>query len=200
MAGVVGASYPVRVDLDAPLEVARWRPFFAWVPALPHLIVLGIAAYVIGFLYFVAWLVALFTKRVPDGLAGVLAWYHRYTWRVGSYAIGLRNGPYPTFDFTFSVPDPGDDPGAVWDCDPVPEQGRLGIFFRWLLAIPHVFVLGFVLVAAWFVWAVGCFVVLFTGAWPEGMRRFLVGTARWVGRVNGYYYLLTDEYPPFSLE
>jgi Domain of unknown function (DUF4389) len=41
---------------------------------------------------------------------------------------------------------------------------------------------------------------LFTAHWPEGLRTFLVGVLRWSTRVNAYFYLLTDEYPPFSLD
>ena len=44
------------------------------------------------------------------------------------------------------------------------------------------------------------FVVLFTGKWPEGMRDFVVGYARWSTRVNAYVLFLTDEYPPFRLQ
>jgi Domain of unknown function (DUF4389) len=41
---------------------------------------------------------------------------------------------------------------------------------------------------------------LFTARWPEGLRTFIVGIMRWSTRVNAYLYLLTDEYPPFSLD
>jgi hypothetical protein len=35
---------------------------------------------------------------------------------------------------------------------------------------------------------------------PDGMRDFAIGVLRWGNRVSGYQYLLTDEYPPFSLD
>jgi hypothetical protein len=44
------------------------------------------------------------------------------------------------------------------------------------------------------------FAVLFTGRWPEGLRSFVVGVMRWGTRVNAYLLLLTDKYPPFSLD
>jgi hypothetical protein len=44
------------------------------------------------------------------------------------------------------------------------------------------------------------FAVLFTAKWPEGLRRFAVGYLRWNLRVNAYFYLLTDESPPFNLD
>ena len=43
------------------------------------------------------------------------------------------------------------------------------------------------------------FAVLFTGKWPEGMRAS--GRSDPLDtRVHGYVLLLTDEYPPFSLQ
>jgi hypothetical protein len=44
------------------------------------------------------------------------------------------------------------------------------------------------------------FVVLFTGRWPEGMQAFVLNVMRWYLRVETYYLLLTDDYPPFELE
>ena len=44
------------------------------------------------------------------------------------------------------------------------------------------------------------FIVLFTGRWPDGLCTFVLGFMRWVTRVNAYAFLLTDEYPPFSME
>lgn len=58
----------------------------------------------------------------------------------------------------------------------------------------------FVGIAAVFVGIAAFFAVLFTGRWPEGMRTFLVGVTRWSLRVSAYFYLMTDVYPPFSLE
>jgi hypothetical protein len=43
------------------------------------------------------------------------------------------------------------------------------------------------------------FAVLFTGRWPEGMRDFVLNVWRWVLRVEVYFLLLADEYPPFVL-
>jgi hypothetical protein len=42
--------------------------------------------------------------------------------------------------------------------------------------------------------------VVFTARWPEGLRDFVLGYLRWSQRASAYYVLLTDEYPPFSLD
>ena len=42
------------------------------------------------------------------------------------------------------------------------------------------------------------FAIVFTGRYPEGLYNFNAGFLRMATRVNGFYYLLTDEYPPFN--
>jgi hypothetical protein len=45
------------------------------------------------------------------------------------------------------------------------------------------------------------FAILFTGQHPRGLHSFIVGFLRWGLRVKAYALLLiTDEYPPFSLD
>jgi hypothetical protein len=71
---------------------------------------------------------------------------------------------------------------------------------KWLLAIPHYFVLAFLTIAAFLAVIVAWFAILFTGQYPRSLFDFVVGVARWWLRVNAYAFLLvTDEYPPFSL-
>jgi predicted permease len=55
-------------------------------------------------------------------------------------------------------------------------------------------------IAVYVVVIIGFFAVLITGKWPEGMRNFVIGVMRWSNRVSIYIYLITDIYPPFSLE
>ena len=79
------------------------------------------------------------------------------------------------------------------------EYHRFLPLVKWLLAIPHYIVLVFVGIARFFALIGAFFAVLFTGRWPRGLFDFIAGTLRWGYRVSAYVFLLTDEYPPFSL-
>ena len=79
-------------------------------------------------------------------------------------------------------------------------QRRLTVVFRLILLIPQAIVLAFVGIAAFVVLVIGWFGALFTGRLPESCASFLSGFLRWEARVDAYLYLLTDDYPPFSLE
>jgi hypothetical protein len=80
------------------------------------------------------------------------------------------------------------------------DRNRLTVAFRIILVIPQVIVLIFVELAALIVAIIGWFAALVTGRLPEFARNYLAGTIRWGARVHAYFLLLTDEYPPFSLE
>ena len=80
------------------------------------------------------------------------------------------------------------------------RQRRVTVAFRLLLAFPHLFILYFLFVAAEVVAFIGWWGALFTGRLPEFAGTFLSGVMRWVTRVQAYCLLLTDVYPPFSLD
>jgi hypothetical protein len=83
---------------------------------------------------------------------------------------------------------------------PAQKQNRLTVLIRLIMAIPAAFVLFFVLIAAYVVAFIGWWAALFTGQLPSWAFDFLTGTVRWTARVQAYTYLLTDQYPPFSLD
>ena len=78
------------------------------------------------------------------------------------------------------------------------EYHRFLPLVKWLLVIPNIIVLAFVLIAALFAWIGSFFAVLVTGRYPEGIFNFLVGVGRWMARTGAYVCLLTDKYPPFT--
>jgi hypothetical protein len=190
-------AYPVTVDLVAPLEIARWRPFVHWFLAIPHFVVLYAYQVVLGVLTFIAFFTILFTGNIPPGMFDFMVGVYRYEWRVMSYLYFMRES-YPPFAVAAGALDPGGDPARLSVLYPE-HLNRLLPSVKWLAAIPHYIVLMFLGLAAFFVWGLGAFAVLFTGRWPAGMRDFLVGVTRWSTRVSTYVGLLTDRYPPFTL-
>ena len=83
-----------------------------------------------------------------------------------------------------------------------PDLSRWLWLVKWLLAIPHFIVLILLSLAAFVLWVIAWWAILFTARYPRGMFNYIVGVMRWWWRVSFYafYPLATDRYPPFSLE
>src|SRR5438132_921495 len=96
MAAMAEAPYPVSLEPDAPLEVARWRPLVHWLLAVPHYIVLlfllvgAAVASIIGFF------AVLVTGQWPEGLRQFIVGVHRWAYRVQAYVF-LLTDVYPPF-------------------------------------------------------------------------------------------------------
>jgi hypothetical protein len=80
------------------------------------------------------------------------------------------------------------------------RQRRATVAFRIILAIPHLFIIYFLAIAAEVVAFLGWWGALFMGRLPDFAASYLTGFMRWNTRVQAYMMLLTDIYPPFALE
>jgi len=89
---------------------------------------------------------------------------------------------------------------VITEFDRQDEYSRLLPLVKWLLALPHWFVLAFIWIGAFFAVVASWFMVLFTGKYPAGIHGFVTGTYRWTTRVTAYTMLMTDRYPPFSFD
>ena len=191
--------YPVALDLQSDPKIANWRPLVHWLLAIPHLVVANVLSNVGNVVALVSWFVILFTGALPPGLANFQCMVIRYNARAVSYALWLRES-YPSFDFTPSGADPGDDPVRVDIIPTLENRNRLTVALRVFWIIP-VALFGFVLsIGVGFVAVASFFAVLFTGRYPAGMRNFMIRCGRFFVRLSAYGFLLTDEYPPFSLD
>jgi hypothetical protein len=150
--------------------------------------VLGAAA---AFVTLIAWFAIIVTGRHPDALWKLAAYYLRWRTRAIAYLTLLRD-EYPPF---------GDDdyPASLVLEAPDPERNRLTVFFRILLALPHLFLLWLVGLLWAFTTAVAWVIILFTGRYPEALYGFALGAFAWSTRVEAYVLLLRDDYPPFTL-
>jgi hypothetical protein len=79
-------------------------------------------------------------------------------------------------------------------------RDRASIAVRLFLAVPHLLVLFFLVLAWTLCTVVAWFAILFTGRYPAPLYPFALGVMRWLLRVEAYLLLLVDQYPPFTLE
>jgi len=207
-------AYPVSVRIEPALTNRnRLSTVFRLILAIPHLILVGGAGLgfassqndstvtsfgeggllgaVAGFLSVVSWFTIVVAGTHIIGIRQFCSYYLRWRTRAGAYVMLLED-PYPPF---------GDAPypASVEITDPVGPRNRLTVAFRLILVIPHFFVVFFLFIAWCLTTILAWFVILFTGAYPQGMYEFGVGVLRWMVRVEAYLMLLVDEYPPFSL-
>ncbi|MDG1876581.1 MAG: DUF4389 domain-containing protein [Acidimicrobiales bacterium] len=192
-------AYPATFTLDAPPRIANWRPLIQWILVIPHQVVLFIFAIVVQVVWLMAWLVIVITGKLPDGLRGIIVAYHRYNTRVIAYA-GFLHSTYPPFSFSTSDVDPGDHPVAVSFESALEGRNRLTVLLRFIWVIPAMIFFYVLYIAASVVWIIAFFAVVFTGRWPGGLLNFATGAYRYGTRFEAYVTLLTDQYPPFSLD
>jgi Domain of unknown function (DUF4389) len=195
-----GQAYPATFEVDRAERIANWRPLVQWLLAIPHFLILYGLQLVARAVAVISWFAILFTGKLPEGLASMLCLYIRYNNRASAYAGFLRE-EYPPFVYDTVAPEPGNYPPVRNGFAPeLEDRNRVTVGFRLILAIPQLIVVAILGIAALLVWVIALFAVLFTGHWPEGLRTFIVGYMRWVTRFEAYVGLLTDRYPPFSLE
>jgi Domain of unknown function (DUF4389) len=88
-----------------------------------------------------------------------------------------------------------------YEADAVLEgRNRLTTFFRGIVSIPWYFVVAIYGIGAGIAAVIAWFAIVFTGRYPEGLYNFNAGFLRMANRVQGFYYLLNDQWPPFGGE
>ncbi len=184
--------------VDSPYEIANWRPLVNWVLFIPHALILYALRAVAGVVFLIYWIALLVTGRLHAGMFGFLAMYERYNQRASGFLLGFTED-YAPFDFTMGAGDNGAYSPITVDFPEPAESTPRTAALNVLLAIPHYLVVAVIGIAAAVVAIIGWFAVLFTGAWPDGMRNFLVRYANYYLRVWVYVSMVDTKYPRFGL-
>ena len=211
-----GAPYPARLDIDYPeAGLSRVKTLFRIILIIPILVVGALLtgslvdvetasetansliqgfAVTGGILFLATLLMLLFRRKYPRWWFDWHLELSRFSTRVIAYFLLMRD-EYPSTDEQQAVHLDLDYPDAAHDLN------RWLPLVKWLLAIPHYVVLAILWIAALVIMVIAWFAILFTGRYPRGMFRFVLGVNRWTLRVEAYAWLLTtDRYPPFSLK
>ncbi len=191
--------YPARLDFEADYHIARWRPLAQWVLAIPQLMVAGALGSLRNVLTLISLVTVLFTEQIPRPIFDAITMCYRYEWRAVSYALFLHED-YPPFDFEMSAEDDRMEPHTTLSIEYPERLARWAPLYKWFVAVPHYLVLSVLWLAAALAVVAGFFAVLIRGEYPHGARSFLIDVYRYGLRVQAYVGLLTDRYPPFSLE
>jgi Domain of unknown function (DUF4389) len=184
--------------VDSPLELERWRPLVNWVLYIPHAVVLYALQILSQVVFVVYWLMLVFTGNLHPGMYKVMVMYERYNSRAGGFLLGYSE-TYPPFDFTVETTDNNAYPPVRLHLPEVPESVPRSAALNVLKAIPLYIVMMVYVIGAVAVALVGWFAVLFTGAWPQGMRAFLIRVSNFYYRVWTYVTMVDNVYPPFGL-
>lgn len=198
MSNATSAQREPYYVVDSPYEVAQWRPLAHWVMYIPHHLVSYVLQAVARVVFVVYWFVLLFTGKLNPGLYGMLALYERYSARTTGFLVGFSE-KYPPFEFPMGPEDDDGYPPIRLNLPELPEEVSRKSLLNFILAIPHYIVVMFIAIAAVVVAIIGWFAVLFTGAWPAGMRDFLVRFSNYYYRVWAYVVMVENEYPKFGL-
>jgi len=212
-------AYPARLTGELDPRLSRWLWLVKWFLAIPHYVVLAFLWIAFLVTTVIAGFAVLFTGHYPRTLfdfnVGVLRW----SWRVGFYATtAIGTDRYPPFTLART------DYPADFDVD-YPDRLSHGLVLikSWLLAIPHLIIIGLFTsnVPYWWdtandmssayqsaagisllgmlVFVAGVF-LLITRKYPPALFDLTIGINRWIYRVITYVALMRDEYPPFQLD
>jgi hypothetical protein len=208
-------TYAARLSLDYPERLDRITTLFRWIWIIPIAIILGLLTGLeaqttttatqggqqvmsggggtSGGLWLATVLMIVFRQRYPRWWFDFALELTRFGARVGAYAA-LLTDRYPSTVEEQTVHLEVDYPDVERDLS------QWLPLVKWLLAIPHYFVLVVLWIAAVVAIVIAWFAILITGRYPRGLFDFVVGVGRWSLRVGAYAFLLvTDKYPPFSL-
>ena len=219
-------TYAVDIRLPEPASQDRWKTAFRIVLVIPSLLIttalggggtngfysgrggarrygggggggaLALSTAVLG------WFAILATGRMPKGLRDAGAYSIGYGAQMLAYLL-LLTDRYPNSDPTAllaGVERPPQHPvHLVGDAHDL-RRSRVTVFFRLLLALPHLVWLALWAIAAILVGILNWFVTLFTGTPARAFHAFLSRFVRYALHVYSFLYLTANPFPGFTGE
>ena len=209
------AGYPVDVTIAPPARQNRASVAFRVILLLPGALLVGALvgdpassfnsgrgsfSFNAGLLPVAAllgWFAIMARGRMPHGLRDAAAYALCYGAQFWAYAL-LLTDRYPDSDPLKAVPElPLRADPIHLDVDDELRRSRLTVFFRLLLAIPHLIWLELWGILAMLAAIVSWLVTLFAGRSPAWAHRFLSAYLRYQFHVYAFLYLIANPFPGF---
>ncbi|MBS1870430.1 MAG: DUF4389 domain-containing protein [Actinobacteria bacterium] len=204
-------GYPIDVRFAPSQQQNRWTVLFRLVLAIPALLVTAAliggtrvrAQWTPGSLLatvaVLGWFSSLVRARMPRGMRDAGAYALAYVAQVLAYLFVLtdrypNSDPLVAFD---DLPLPEDHPISL-EVDDDLRRSRLTVFFRALLAVPHLIWLALWGIAALLAAIVAWFAALLTARVPDGLHHFLAAYLRYQTHVTAYLFLIANPFPGFT--
>lgn len=206
------SEYAIDLEVAPPQRQNRWTVFFRGLLAIPAIVIsaaltggLGegdtIASAFAGVLAsvaFLGWFASLARAQMPRGMRDAGAYALAYSAQLTAYLFVLTDR-YPDSDPYAALPDRPvrEDPIRMTTDDDL-RRSRLTVFFRLLLAIPHIVWLTLWGVVALLAVIANWFATLVSGQSPEALHNFLARYLRYQTHVYAFLMLTANPFPGFA--
>lgn len=189
------SPYPIGYEADFVEERSRLTTFFRYILAIPVYLVGAVYGIGLMFTLVIAWFALLFTGRYPDGLYNYNAGVLRYFNRLNGYTR-LLTDVYPPFDLAEHPEYPVRAPIA-----PAKESySRVKVLFRVILGIPVMLINYALTILANVCTFLSWVVIVFTGKQSKSLQDAINLATGYGTRAGGYFFLITEDWPPFSVQ
>jgi hypothetical protein len=207
------SSYPVDVEIDPPERQNRWLTGFRLFLVIPAGLAAGALAGggasansrggtsggVSSIAAILVWFSALVRGRAPRGLRDFIVWGVGYTAQVYAYLF-LLTDRYPNIDPTVFLaplePPEAEGRARLLNTDDH-RRSRLSVFFRLLLALPHIVWLLLWTIVAILVGIANWVVTLVRGTPAAPLVRFLSAYIRYSAHVSAFLWIVANPFPGF---
>lgn len=210
-------GYPVDLEIDPPQRQNRWKVGFRVVLALPAFLLVSTLAggfgnfnsrvssasaefeglSLLAIAAFLGWFYAMARARMPRGLRDLISYAISYAAQFYAYLMILTDR-YPSSDPLTAIGPLPTRLDPVWvDVRDDLRRSRLTVFFRLVLAVPHLVWLALWGVLALLTAILNWVATLATGTSPQGLHRFLSAYVRYQVHVSAFLYLIGNPFPGF---